>query len=350
MDQAQIEIPCKDLPAEISFFEELGYQLINIYPDDNPQLAVMNGFGQGLRIDVESITSPPHMVLLTDDDELVGSKKKSPGGTTIKYLKKTYEVQYPRTDHSFEVRKLRGGDPWVIGRAGMLYRDLVPSRLGGGIMASHIHIPEGGGPVPDMVHYHTIGFQLIYCYKGWVKLVYEDQGEPFVLSAGDCVTQPPEIRHRVLEASDNLEVIEIGVPAEHMTTIDHELELPTQSFQPNREFGGQVFCHHKESEAQWENWNAVGFEFRETGIMEATRGKASVKVIKSKRNDAFANLLYSDDIHFSFILGGSTELEVNQIKQILSEGDAFVVPPDQPFSLKNCTVDLEILEVRIPHN
>ena len=34
--------------------------------------------------------------------------------------------------------------------------------------------------------------------------------------------QPPEIRHRVLYASDNIEVVEIGVPAEHITTIDHD--------------------------------------------------------------------------------------------------------------------------------
>ena len=43
-----------------------------------------------------------------------------------------------------------------------------------------------------------------------MKLVYEDQGEPFILNAGGCATQPPEIRHCVLQASDNLEVIEIG--------------------------------------------------------------------------------------------------------------------------------------------
>ena len=114
--------------------------------------------------------------------------------------------------------------PWVIGRAGMEYRDLIPSRLGGSIIASHIRIPDGG-PVPDMVHFHSVGFQLIYCYKGWVDLVYEDQGPPFRLHAGNCVIQPPEIRHRVLFASENIEVIEIGVPAEHVTTIDHALRV-----------------------------------------------------------------------------------------------------------------------------
>ena len=30
------------------------------------------------------------------------------------------------------------------GRAGMLYRDLIPGRLGGRFIASHISIPEGG--------------------------------------------------------------------------------------------------------------------------------------------------------------------------------------------------------------
>ena len=44
--------------------------------------------------------------------------------------------------------------------------------------------------MPDMVHYHSIGFQLIFCYKGWVRVVYEDQWAPFVLKAGECLLQP----------------------------------------------------------------------------------------------------------------------------------------------------------------
>ena len=34
-----------------------------------------------------------------------------------------------------------------------------------------------------------------------------------MLRAGDFVTQPPTIRHRVLECSDGLEVLEVGSPA-----------------------------------------------------------------------------------------------------------------------------------------
>ena len=49
-----------------------------------------------------------------------------------------------------------GGDgDWVVGRAGMLYRDLLPGRLGGCFIASHIRIPEVG-PVPDNVHFHQV--------------------------------------------------------------------------------------------------------------------------------------------------------------------------------------------------
>src|SRR5215468_913916 len=132
----------------------------------------------------------------------------------------------PEGERGFVISRLNAtNNAWYVGRAGMQYRDLIPGRLGGRFIASHIRIP-GGGPVPDYVHFHKIRFQMIYCRKGWTRLVYEDQGEPFLLSAGDCVLQPPEIRHRVLEASPGLEVIEIGTPALHDTIADWALPLP----------------------------------------------------------------------------------------------------------------------------
>jgi quercetin dioxygenase-like cupin family protein len=110
---------------------------------------------------------------------------------------------------------------------------LIPGRLGGRFIASHIRIP-GGGEVADYVHFHKIRFQMIYCRRGWVRVVYEDQGPSFVMHEGDCVLQPPEIRHRVLEASPGLEVIEIGASAEHETWRDHVLDLPTPRLRPQR--------------------------------------------------------------------------------------------------------------------
>ena len=119
----------------------------------------------------------------------------------------------------------------ALSRRLVRYRDLIPGRLGGRVIASHIHIPSGG-PVPDYVHFHRIEFQMIYCRSGWVRVVYEDQGESFVMHAGDCVLQPPEIRHRVLASSDDLEVIEVSVPAEHETFAEHEITLPNKTIKP----------------------------------------------------------------------------------------------------------------------
>ena len=151
---------------------------------------------------------------------------------------------------------------WHTGRAGMQYRDLIPDRLGGRVIASHIRVPVGG-PVPDYVHYHAIDFQLIYCYRGWVRLVYEDQGEPFVMSAGECVTQPPGIRHRVLECSRGLEVVEIASPAVHATFADHALALPNGARE--RTWDGQRFVHLRRG-------------FADDALSRATAGRVSLRV------------------------------------------------------------------------
>ena len=348
--QAEIVLPTTDLHAEMPFFEALGFRLDHIYPSDDPTVAILSGHGLRMRLDKEAKGSPGTINLLTDDDALLAQNietRTAPNGTTVKVLRKTAPLEKPQTQHHFEVRRLQDGDPWVIGRAGMLYRDLIPDRLGGSIIASHIRIPEGG-PVPDMVHYHTIGFQLIFCYRGWVKLVYEDQGEPFILRAGDCVNQPPEIRHRVLEASDNLQVIEIGVPASHMTTIDHQMELPTEHYRPERVFGGQRFCHHKYDEAQWTNFRIPGFKSRDTGMNVATNGVASVEVIKPTLGGT-QTTTHDGDILFAFVMEGSLQLTADgHESQIVKQGDAFVVPPGLPLTWTKPSDDLEILEVALP--
>ncbi len=349
---AQVILPSKDLTADLNFFTKLGFRLDNIFPSDDPAVAMMSGYGLHLRIDKNDITPTATLHILTDNPEKIAEGKTeytAPNGTKIIIKPLSYKVHTPATQHKFEVRQLQDKDPWVIGRAGMLYRDLIPDRLGGSIIASHIRIPNGG-PVPDMVHYHTIGFQLIFCYRGWVKLVYEDQGPSFILSAGDCVTQPPQIRHRVLEASDNLEVIEIGVPAEHMTTIDHVMELPTGKHIPNREYQGQLFCHHQVKNAKWEPWRINGFEFRDTGINKATKGVASVHVARPmKTNSSPQATSHNTDILFSFVMKGQLELFADGYeKRKLNKGDAFVIPPNLKHQITSFSEDLEMLEVSLP--
>lgn len=346
---AQIVLPSTALTEDINFFTHLGFRLDQIFPADDPAVAVMSGHGLHIRIDRDAAISPPCIHLLSEHPENLAEGKTllhAPNGTVVKILPRSFQLKTPPTQHKFEVRQLQDKDPWVIGRAGMLYRDLIPDRLGGSIIASHIRIPNGG-PVPDMVHYHTIGFQLIFCYRGWVKLVYEDQGPPFILHAGDCVTQPPEIRHQVLEASDNLEVIEIGVPAVHMTTIDHEMELPTPHIRRDREFQGQTFCHHRVAEATWLPWRIRGFEHRDTGINRATKGVASVQVVRPDQSGETPQTSSHDwDIFFSFVLKGSLDLKVDgyALKQ-LKQGDAWVMPPGLGSQMLGWSEDLEFLEV-----
>ena len=277
--KAEILLPTEELRDDIPFFTKtLGMRMDEIFPADDPSEAVFSGHGLRLRIRKGAPTPPGVIRILADDPILIAGGKtdlRAPNGTRVEITSLAPPVVMPKTQHSFSIRRLADQAPWIVGRAGMQYRDLIPDRLGGSIIASHIRIPDGG-PVPDMVHFHSVGFQLIFCYKGWVDLVYEDQGEPFRLHAGNCVIQPPEIRHRVLYASDNIEVIEIGVPAEHVTTIDHDMTLPTPTLRPDREFDGQRFVHHKAETAHWTPFRLPGFSARDTAINDNTKGIAGV--------------------------------------------------------------------------
>ncbi|MDW4498731.1 cupin domain-containing protein [Sulfitobacter sp. D35] len=349
--RAEVRLPTKELRADIPFYTKvLGMRMDSIYPADDPSVAVFSGHGLRVRIEKGAAEAPGTLRILAEDPEAFADGKRhlvAPNGTRIEIAALYEPVVMPETIHSFVVRRLRDQAPWVIGRAGMHYRDLIPDRLGGSIIASHIRIPDGG-PVPDMVHYHTVGFQLIFCYRGWVDLVYEDQGPPFRLHAGNCVIQPPEIRHRVLYASDNIEVIEIGVPAEHVTTIDHEMTLPNGPANPDRSFQGQRFVHHKAEDAIWSAFRVPGFDSRDTGISEHTAGVAGVHVVRPAAGGTEC-CAHDADILFGFVLDGAMTLEGEGREPFaLTAGDAFVIPPGMRTRYAEPTEDLELLEVSLP--
>lgn len=351
MTEAEFRLPSKDIREDMPFFvETLGFRLEKIFPADDPSVAVLSGHGVRIRLERDASESPGTLRILTEDPKSFAdgsSELTAPNGTRVEIGQLNPPLAIPDTDHSFVVRRLQDQAPWVIGRAGMHYRDLIPSRLGGSIIASHIRIPQGG-PVPDVVHYHTVGFQLIYCYKGWVDLVYEDQGLEFRLHAGDCVIQPPEIRHRVLYASDNIEVVEIAVPAEHETTIDHEMQLPNGVVNRERLFQGQRFVHHKVSEAESQPFRIPGFSCRDTGIHSGTNGVANVQIARYESGESPTSA-HTCDILFTFVLSGSMTLKGdNQSDAELSPGDAFVIPPGMQTQYAGCSSDLELLEVALP--
>jgi quercetin dioxygenase-like cupin family protein len=250
---------------------------------------------------------------------------------------------------SFVLTRARDG-AWAAGRVGMLYRDLIPDRQGGFVIASHIRIAPG--PVPDYVHFHRVRFQLIYCLAGSVRVVYEDQGPPFDLVAGDAVLQPPEIRHRVLECSPGLEVLEVTCPAEHETHADTGRELPTGRERPDRDFGGQRFVRHRAASARYVPWSAGGFEARDLGLSTATGGGASVHAVRRARPAAqeAVERLQPDDatLLFSFVLAGTASLQGPGADAFdVAAGDAFVVPAGNPCTLRPTSGDFERLDVRL---
>lgn len=291
-----------DLHDALEVLTRLGFRVESIVPAEDPAIAMLSGHGVRLQV----------------------VRGEAPEVTGLAPLRPSFVLT--RNDP----------EAWGLGRAGMQYRDLIPDRQGGRFIASHIRIPEGG-PVADYVHFHAVRFQMIYCCKGWVRLVYEDQGAPFMMHAGDCVLQPPKIRHRVLDCSPGLEVIEIGSPALHVTHADHEMTLPTPVVRLDRDFDGQRFLWHHSPEP--------GFAEGVLGIAAASGGVASARVS--------VNAVTGADVHeaellFGFVLQDAMSLTYEGASQRLRAADAFVIPAEHPFELDAGTSDLAWLEVRVP--
>ena len=127
------------------------------------------------------------------------------------------------------------------------------------------------------------------------------------------------------------------------------MDLPTPNLNPGRDFGGQVFCRSEVEKAVWKPWRLQGFEARETGIGTATRGVASVQVARPVGHVDGQATSHTSDILFTFVLSGSLTLHGHQQgAHPLSEGDAYVIPPDMKTRLSDCSEDLQLLEVSLP--
>jgi len=96
------------------------------------------------------------------------------------------------------------------------YRDLGIRAATDGRFQAHVIRARPGHPAPGGWHRHILDFQLVYVLKGWIRFRYEGEGE-VLLEAGTCVHQPPGIRHLEISHSDDLELIEITMPAEFAT-------------------------------------------------------------------------------------------------------------------------------------
>ena len=299
-------IVCEDLNLAIDDLKREGFRLDVIYPADDPQCAVLSS---------------------ADEVALVATPDAAPLPDRLP----PFAPEFILTPAAATAGQ---------GRAGMLYRDLIPGRLGGRYIASHITIPEGG-PVSDWVHYHRIALQLIYVRRGWVRVVYQDQGEPFVMNEGDLVLQPPLIRHRVLESSPGLEVVEVSAPAVHATFADHDLELPNGN-NAGRVYGGQYFLHHVGADTPWTS--ADEGLAQDTQVEISSTGLAQVRTLRPRSGESLSFGGHGGELVFGFVLDGSAMLDYRGLHEI-GPADAFVIPPGQPWQVGHTSSGFRLLHV-----
>lgn len=319
-----VTIPCGDLNEAVEFFTtRLGFRVDMIFPADEPSVALISGHGVGIRLE------RPAVALAAAGDIRTQQRPEA----------RRDAAAQPIISRSEEAK-------WISGRAGMEYRDLIPGRLDGRLIASLIRLP--GGAVADYVHYHKVRFQMIYCWHGRVRVVYEGQGEPFWLHPGDCVLQPPEIRHRVLEASEGAQVIELTSPGSHETWADHDMTLPTAGQMPERDFGGQMFVRRKVSDSTIMPGEFGGFESHHFGIATATGG--TVRVIELRSPDdhsAYASDVSNPQNTFLFLLAGRLDLSLGSLgDKRFTPGDCILVPPYTPYEI-SANANAEVLLVNI---
>jgi mannose-6-phosphate isomerase-like protein (cupin superfamily) len=103
-------------------------------------------------------------------------------------------------------------------RAYAHYRDLGIAAASQGLAQAHVIRLIGPCNPAEVskLHFHDVDFQMVYVLKGWVKTYLEGQGET-LMKEGSAWTQPPRIKHLILDYSDDVELLEVILPAEFRT-------------------------------------------------------------------------------------------------------------------------------------
>jgi mannose-6-phosphate isomerase-like protein (cupin superfamily) len=120
------------------------------------------------------------------------------------------------TTRGFVVSHARGATFERGLRSFFEYRDLGIKDATAGHVDAHVIRAAAGTDFSSQPHLHRTTFQLVYVLKGWIEFEYEGQGR-VRLEAGSCVHQPPQIRHREVGHSEDIEMLEIVLPANFET-------------------------------------------------------------------------------------------------------------------------------------
>ena len=136
------------------------------------------------------------------------SKGRAPATTKPARPKQRVAISHHR-DEDFKADGLR---------AYAKYRDLGIADATHGLARAHV-IRLIGPCDPDVVsklHFHDVDFQMVYVLKGWVKTYMDGVGET-TFQIGSAWTQPPKIRHLIMDYSDDVELLEVILPADFET-------------------------------------------------------------------------------------------------------------------------------------
>ena len=103
-------------------------------------------------------------------------------------------------------------------RSNVEYRDLGMAEASGGrVGAKHIRAIQ---PFAEETgwHWHDMTAHFVYVLKGWIEFRFEGVAESVTVLAGSCLSQPAGVAHNVIGQSDDLELIEINMPADYSTS------------------------------------------------------------------------------------------------------------------------------------
>ena len=147
------------------------------------------------------------------------SKTKSTARKTIKAKRAVPVAKRARTKQRIAISHHREEDFVTNGlRTYAKYRDLGIADATHGLAQAHVIRLIGPCNPAEVskLHFHDVEFQMVYVLKGWVKTYMDGQGET-LMKEGSAWTQPPKIKHMILDYSDDVELLEVILPAEFRT-------------------------------------------------------------------------------------------------------------------------------------
>jgi len=102
-------------------------------------------------------------------------------------------------------------------RADVEYRDLgLAAASAGRIGAKHIRAIRPFEQ-PTGWHWHDMTGHFVYVLRGWISFRFAGKDGDVLVSAGACLSQPGGVPHNVIARSDDLELLEINLPAAYGT-------------------------------------------------------------------------------------------------------------------------------------